>query len=84
MPSINYAGAGRCVGGGHVYIDVSIAGGPVERITYTTDELRRAFSEVSTDDRDQAILMILKFHMANKTRAQMVAEFQAGPVVITI
>jgi hypothetical protein len=41
-------------------------------------------SNLTQDQRETLALLILKVHLAGKTRAQIASEFQAGPVVVTI
>lgn len=83
MATISYTFIDRCAGGGHTRIDVSFNAGAEQRIVYTTDELREPLSNLTQDQRETLALLILKVHMAGKTRAQIVTEF-AGPVTITI
>ena len=84
MATLTYTFAGRCNGGGHVQLDIALNGGAAKRVTYTTDELRAPLAELTADERETLALLILKLHLAGRTRAQMVTEFQSGPVVVTI
>lgn len=84
MTTVTYTFVSRCAGGGHTALDVQLNGGAVRHFVYTTDEIRAPLSSLTPDEREQAALLILKIHMAGKTRAQIVSEFQAGPVVVTI
>lgn len=84
MATISYTFVDRCAGGGHTRLDISVNGGAANRVVYTTDEIRAALSTLTADEREQFALLILKVHMAGKTRAQIVTEFQAGPVTVTI
>lgn len=84
MATISYTFVDRCAGGGHTRLDVSVNGGAAKRVVYTTDEIRAALSELTEDQRETLMLLILKVHMAGKTRAQIVSEFQAGPVTVTV
>lgn len=83
MATVTYTFVDRCAGGGHTRIDVSFNGGAAQRIVYTTDEIRDALSNLTQDQREAALLLILKIHMAGKTRAQIVTEF-GSPVTVTI
>lgn len=84
MATISYTFVDRCAGGGHTRLDVSLNGGAARRAVYTTDEIRAALSEMTNEEREAAALLILKLHMAGKTRAQIISEFQSGPVTVTI
>jgi hypothetical protein len=84
VATVVYTFVDRCAGGGHTRLDVSINGGPAQRIVYTTDEIREPLSNLTADQQNTLKLLILKVHMAGKTRAQIVSEFQAGPVTVTI
>lgn len=83
MATLTYTFVDRCDGGGHVRLDVSVNGGAARRVVYTTDEVRAPLSELTADERETLALLILKVHMAGKTRAQIATEFQS-PVTITI
>lgn len=85
MATISYTFNGhRCGGGGHTFLNVSINGGTSREVMFITDEVRAPLSELSVDDVDKIITLILRAHLAGKTRAQIVSEFQAGPVTVTI
>lgn len=84
MATVAYTFVSRCAGGGHTVLDVSYNGGAANRVVYTTDEISAPLSALTQDQRETLALLILKVHMAGKTRAQMVSEFQAGPVTVTI
>jgi hypothetical protein len=84
MATLTYTLVDRCGGGGHTKLDVSLNGGAAISTVYNTEEIRAALSELTPDDRKNAALLILKLHMAGKTRAQIAAEFQAGPVTVTL
>lgn len=84
MATVAYSFVSRCAGGGHTVLDVSYNGGAAKRVVYTTDEISQPLSALTQDERETLALLILKVHMAGKTRAQMVAEFQAGPVTVTV
>jgi hypothetical protein len=87
MPTITYSNPTRCQGGGHTALDVSINGGATRRVVYPTDEVRAPLSELTLDERETLALLILKVHLAGKTRNQIINEFQAagaGGVVVTI
>jgi hypothetical protein len=84
VPTITYSNPTRCSGGGHTALDVTLNGGATKRIVYTTDEVRAPLSELTAEERETLALLILKVHVAGKTRNQIVTEFQAGPVVVTI
>lgn len=83
MATISYTFVDRCSGGGHVRLDVSFNGGAAQRIVYTTDEIRSSLASLTQDEREALALLILKVHMAGKTRAQIVTEF-GSPVTVTI
>lgn len=84
MPTVSYSNPTRCAGGGHTAVDVTLNGGATKRVVYTTDEVRAPLSGLTAEERETLALLILKVHLAGKTRAQIVTEFQAGPVVVTI
>lgn len=84
MPTISYTFVDRCAGGGHTRIDVSVNGGAAKRVVYPTDEIRAPLSDLTAEDREILALLILKVHLAGKTRPQIVSEFQSGPVTVTV
>lgn len=84
MATITYTFVDRCAGGGHTQLDVSVNAGPATRVVYNTDEVRAPLSDLTTEERAELALLVLKVHMAGKTRAQIVTEFQTGPVVVTL
>lgn len=84
MPTLTYTFVSRCAGGGHTAFDVSLNGGTARRVVYTTDELRSPLNALTNDEIEKFTLVWLKVHMSGKTRPEMVAEVQAGPVVGTI
>lgn len=84
MATVSYTFVSRCAGGGHTVLDVSVNGGAAQRIVYDTDDLRDPLSNLSAERQDMLKLLILKVHMNGKTRQQMVTEFNAGPVTVTI
>lgn len=83
MATITYNLVDRCAGGGHTRFDVSVNGGATQRIVYDTDDIRAPLSNLTQDQQDTLKLLILKAHMAGKTRAQIVTEL-ASPVTVTI
>ncbi len=83
MATISYTFVDRCAGGGHTRLDVSVNGGAAQRIVYATDDIREPLSNLSQDHQDLLKLLILKVHMAGKTRAQIITEF-GSPVTVTI
>lgn len=83
MADITYTLVSRCAGGGHTTLDISLNGGAANRVVYTTDEVRAPLSALTADERERLALLILKVHMAGKTRAQIVTEF-GSPVTVTI
>jgi len=84
MATVSYTFVSRCTGGGHTTIDVSVNGGTAQRIVYDTDDVRLPLSNLTPEQQDLLKLLILKVHMAGKTRAQIVSEFNSGPVTVTI
>jgi len=64
-------------------MDVQVASGAVQRITYDIDEVRQPLSSMTADQQDKLKELIFRVHVAGKTRAQLVTEF-ASPVVVTI
>lgn len=84
MATLSYDFVSRCAGGGHVVLDVSLNGANTRRAVYTTDEVRAPLSDLTADERETLALLILKVHLAGKTRAQIVTEFQAGPVTVVV
>lgn len=83
MATLTYTFVDRCAGGGHTRLDVSVNGGPTQRIVYVTDDIRDPLSNLSQEHQDLLKLLILKAHMTGKTRAQIVTEL-ASPIVVTI
>lgn len=83
MATVTYTFVSRCAGGGHTMLDVSLNGGAAQRVVYGTDEIDQPLSALTQDQRETLALLILKVHMAGKTRSQMVTEFQS-PVTVTI
>lgn len=83
MATLTYTFVDRCAGGGHTRLDVSFNGGAAQRIVYTTDETRASLASLTQDEREALALLVLKVHMAGKTRAQIVTEF-GSPVTVTI
>lgn len=84
MATLAYTFVSRCAGGGHTTLGVSFNGGDAQQVVYPTDEIRAPLSALTDDERSTLALLILKVHLAGKTRAQIVTEFQAGPVAVTI
>ena len=84
MATVSYSFVDRCSGGGHTRLDVSVNGGAAQRIVYTTDEIREPLGNLSQDHQDTLKLLILKAHMAGRTRQQIITEFNQGPVMVTI
>lgn len=84
MATVTYTFVDRCAGGGHTRLDVSVNGGAAQRIVYTTDEIREPLGNLTPDQQDTLKLLLLKVHMSGKTRQQIVTEFNAGPVTVTI
>ncbi len=84
MPTISYTYLDRCAGGGHFRVDVALDGGPSSRFVYTTDVIREPLGSLTPDQRALVALAIMKLHMAGKTRQEMMTEFNAGPVTVTI
>jgi hypothetical protein len=80
MPTISYTYLDRCAGGGHFRVDVALDGGPSSRFVYTTYEIREPLGSLTLEQRALVALAIMKLHMAGKTRQEMMAEFNAGPV----
>lgn len=65
-------------------MDVSVNGAPARRRVFTTDELRSPLSEIADIDREATELLVLRVHLAGRTRQQIVTEFNQGPVTVTI
>lgn len=83
MATITYTAVSRCGSGGHTVLDIAYNAAAPQRVTYATDEILKPLSALTQDERETLALLILKVHMAGRTRAQIVAEF-ANPVVVTI
>ncbi len=83
MATVTYTFVSRCAGGGHTVFDISVNGGATQRVIYETDDLRDSLSNLSPERQDILKLLILKAHMAGKTRAQIVTEL-ASPVTVTL
>lgn len=83
MATITYTFVSRCAGGDHVTFDVAVNGGPTQRITYDIDDLRKPLSEIPDEIVDVLKQLVLRVHVAGKTRAQLVTEF-GSPVTVTI
>ncbi len=84
MATVTYTFVSRCAGGDHTTLDISVNGGAAQRIVYDIDDVRQPLSALSQQEQDALKLLILKAHMNGKTRAQIVTEFQAGPVTVTL
>jgi hypothetical protein len=84
MATIAYTFVDRCAGGGHTRLDVSFNGAAAERIVFTTDEIREPLSNLTREQRETLVLLILKMHLAGRTRQQIVTEFNQGPITVTI
>jgi len=85
MPStITYEYIDNCAGGGHFRVDVSLNASGKRRFVYTTDEMRETVADLDLDEQALVARVILRLHMAGQTRQQMLAEFQAGPVTVTV
>lgn len=84
MATVAYTFVSRCAGGGHTVLDVSVNAGAAKRIVYDTDDVRLPLSNLTEEQQDMLKLLILKVHMAGKTRQQIITEFNAGPVTVTI
>lgn len=84
MATLSFTFVSRCAGGAHTVLDVSVNGGAANRVVYATDDIRSPLSVLTAEEREAFALIALKVHMAGKTRAQMVTEFQSGPVTVTI
>lgn len=84
MAIVSYTFVDRCDGGGHTRLDISLNGGAAQRIVYDTDDIRSPLGNLTQEQRETLALLILKVHMAGKTRAQIVSEFSAGAVTVTI
>lgn len=83
MATLTYTFISRCAGGGHTTFDISLNAGTAQRVVYPTDEVRAPLSALTQEERAELALLILKVHMAGKTRAAIVTEL-AGPVTVTI
>jgi hypothetical protein len=84
MAIVAYDFVDRCAAGGHFRLDISLNGGAAQRVVFHTDEMREPLSSLTQAERENLAFLILKVHLAGKTRAQIVTEFQAGPVTVTI
>lgn len=83
MATLGYTFVGVCAGGGHTTLAVSFNGGAAQNVVYPTDDVRQPLAALTADERAQLALLILKVHMAGKTRAQIITEM-GSPVVVTI
>lgn len=84
MATVTYTFVERCAGGGHTTFDISVNGGAAQRVVFETDDLREPLGNLTQEQRERAQMLILKIHMAGKTRQQIVTELNAGPVTVTI
>ena len=84
MAEISSTFVRRCAGGAHTVLAHSINSGPSFEVTYQTDLLRAPLSQFTTEERDLFLMLLLKVHFAGRTFQQVVNEFNAGPVVVTI
>lgn len=64
-------------------MDVSVNGGPARPKSFDIDEVRKPLAELTSEQIDEIIALLLRVHTAGRTRAQLVTEFQ-NPVVITV
>lgn len=85
MATINYKWGIVCAGGEHLGLDVSFNGAAVQRITYSSSEIRQPITNFTREEREALLLMLLKLHFAGKTATQARTELQAtAGVTITI
>lgn len=85
MATLTYTRKAVCAGGCHVTFDVAFNGGAARSITYDVDDLRRPLSSFTDEEKDTALLLVIKAHIAGMTRNQAGQEFPNNtPVVITL
>lgn len=82
--TVTYTFIERCTAGGHFAVNIEVGSNDLGRYQYETDEIRAPLANLDQQTREQVALAIIKLHFQGKTRAEMNAEFMAGPVVITI
>lgn len=83
MATVEYTFVRRCAGGCHATFDISINGGAARQRTFDTDVLRASLASMTDEEVEAALTTVLRVHIAGKTRAQIVSEFQ-NPVTVTI
>ena len=83
MATIEYTFVSRCAGGGHTLFDITVNGGNTQRVVFDTDDIRRPLSELTQEQREKLQELILRVHMAGKTRAQIITELN-NPMTVTI
>lgn len=83
MATLTYTFISICAGGDHLALDVSLNAGASKRLVTTVDDVRAPLSELSADEQIEFVTKTLRVHLAGKTRAQIVTEFQS-PVTVTI
>jgi hypothetical protein len=82
--SVTYQFVQRCAGGGHMEFDMTVNNGITRRRVFTTDEIREPLTNMTENERQHFLAVLLRIHMADKTRAEIDAELAAGPFMVTI
>lgn len=82
--SVTYQFVDRCQGGGHMRFDITVNNGITRRMVFTTDEIRTALTTMTEDERTHFLAVLMRIHMADKTRAEIDAELASGPFMVTI
>lgn len=82
--SITYSMIAVCDGGCHLTLETNVMGGQCRQLVYDVDNMREPLTELSETDRLAFLDNVLRIHLADKTRAEIMANFEAGPVSVTI
>lgn len=83
MATITFTRISVCAAGDHVTIDVSFNGGASKRGVFDIDDLRQALSILTPEEQEAFAKLVLRVHIAGKTRNQITTEFNS-PVTVTI
>jgi len=82
--SITYRMTDVCAGGCHLTLETDVAGGQVRQLVYDVDQQRKPLTDLAEDERLRFLENVLRINLADKTREEIMADFEAGPVTVTI
>ena len=58
--------------------------GRFARLVYDVDQQRAPLTDLAEDERLTFLENVLRINLADKTREEIMADFEAGPVTVTI